>query len=91
MTDAETLVSARLAARGRRTRHLRRRVAALALAVFMAAWLVIYVQLASGHDPALATTTSHRATAVASTSTSASTSASSSSTTSPSTVTTSQS
>ena len=75
MHDAETLVSARLAARGRRTRRLRRTVAVLAIAVFMTAWLVIYVQLASGHDPALTASTKKTATVA-----SASTSSSSSST-----------
>jgi hypothetical protein len=36
-----------------RARRIRRSVAALAAALFSLAFLVIYVQLASGHDPAL--------------------------------------
>lgn len=38
----------------RRKALLRRRIVAGAVAVFMAAWGTIFVQLASGHDPALA-------------------------------------
>ncbi len=38
----------------RRARRIRRSVSVLALALFSAAFLAIYVQLASGHDPALA-------------------------------------
>ena len=34
--------------------RIRRWAVASAVALFVAAWLVIYVQLASGHDPALA-------------------------------------
>lgn len=37
----------------RRARRIRRSVASLAAALFSTAFLVIYVQLASGHDPAL--------------------------------------
>jgi len=36
-----------------RARRIRRSVASLAAILFSAAFLVIYVQLASGHDPAL--------------------------------------
>ncbi|HEX3518610.1 MAG TPA: hypothetical protein VHT29_06210 [Solirubrobacteraceae bacterium] len=36
-----------------RTRKIRRSVAGLALGLFTAAFLAVYVQLASGHDPAL--------------------------------------
>src|SRR5689334_16513956 len=41
-------------ARAGRTRMLRRRVIAGAVALFIAAWLVIGLILVSGHDPALA-------------------------------------
>jgi hypothetical protein len=37
----------------RRVRRIRRLVALLAAALFCAAFLMVYVQLASGHDPAL--------------------------------------
>jgi hypothetical protein len=37
----------------RRARRIRRAVAGLAVALFTTAFLVVYVQLASGHDPAL--------------------------------------
>jgi hypothetical protein len=40
----------------RRARRIRRSVASLAAVLFSTAFLVIYVQLASGHDPALANT-----------------------------------
>jgi hypothetical protein len=36
-----------------RARRIRQTVAALAVALFSAAFLTVYVQLASGHDPAL--------------------------------------
>ena len=41
-------------ARHARIRGIRRRVIALALALFIATWLLITITLASGHDPALA-------------------------------------
>jgi len=41
-----------------RMRRIRRSVAAATLAVFTAAFLTVYVQLASGHDPALSKSTS---------------------------------
>jgi hypothetical protein len=41
-------------ARQSRARMIRRRVAAAAVSLFLAAWAVIAVQLVSGHDPALA-------------------------------------
>jgi hypothetical protein len=46
----------------RRTRRIRRSVAGLAITLFALAFLVIYVQLASGHDPALVANTEKRAT-----------------------------
>jgi len=44
---------ARLRKRARRTQRLRRRVVVSSLALFIAAWLAVFVQLASGNDPAL--------------------------------------
>jgi hypothetical protein len=38
----------------RRISRIRRTVAGVAVALFLAAFLVVYVQLATGHDPALA-------------------------------------
>ena len=43
----------KLLAMRRRARRIRRLVAGLAAATFTAAFLAVYVQLASGHDPAL--------------------------------------
>ena len=43
----------KLLAMRRRARRIRRVVAGLAAATFTAAFLAVYVQLASGHDPAL--------------------------------------
>jgi uncharacterized membrane protein YgcG len=52
--DAKTLATARLEARARRIRMIRRRVIAGALALFVATWVFITLQLVTGHDPALA-------------------------------------
>jgi len=41
-------------ARRARTRTLRRRVVAGAVALFLATWVLIAVELVTGHDPALA-------------------------------------
>ena len=49
-----------LATRRERTQTLRRRVAALAVAIFVAAWAGIFVQLVGGRDPALASRASSR-------------------------------
>ena len=57
----QAIRSARLA----RARTIRRRVIAVAVAVFVASWLLIMVVLVSGHDPALAKNSA--ASAVAST------------------------
>ncbi|HEY4811810.1 MAG TPA: hypothetical protein VIH71_12210 [Solirubrobacteraceae bacterium] len=51
--DAKALASARRDALLRRARRIRRSVASLTAVLFSTAFLVIYVQLASGHDPAL--------------------------------------
>jgi hypothetical protein len=47
------LVAERLRARKRRVAIIRRRVVALTLAIFLALWSLIYLQLATGNDPAL--------------------------------------
>jgi cytoskeletal protein RodZ len=57
----------RLAARRRRLSRIRRAVAGAAVAVFLAAFSTIYVQMATGHDPALAASSKSKATVVAST------------------------
>ena len=51
--DARALAAARREATRARARRIRRFIAGTALALFAAAFLAIYVQLASGHDPAL--------------------------------------
>ena len=59
--DPKTLARIRRDAMRQRARRIRRSVAGLTLALFTAAFVGIYVQLASGHDPALSkrqTTTS---------------------------------
>jgi hypothetical protein len=56
--DGRSLADARRAAIRSRARRIRRAVAAVALALFTAAFLAVYVQLASGHDPALSRHTS---------------------------------
>jgi hypothetical protein len=50
---AARLARERRAVLRKRARRIRRTVAGLAAALFCTAFLVIYVQLASGHDPAL--------------------------------------
>jgi hypothetical protein len=54
---ARALANNRRTAMLLRMRRIRRSVAAATLAVFTAAFLTVYVQLASGHDPALSKTT----------------------------------
>ncbi len=55
--DRAAVGRARVEARTRRTRMIRRRVAAWSAGLFAAAWLGIAVQLVSGHDPALSHST----------------------------------
>jgi hypothetical protein len=50
---ARAAADSKRAAMHRRVRRIRRYVAGLAASLFSAAFLVVYVQLASGHDPAL--------------------------------------
>jgi cytoskeletal protein RodZ len=52
--EAENLISERLRARSQRISAIRKRVVTVAVVVFMALWGVIFVQLVSGNDPALA-------------------------------------
>ncbi len=72
-------VADRLQARKHRVRMIRRRVVAIAVATFLATSGGIFVQLASGNDPALLKSATPRATAAASTSGSNSTGSSASS------------
>jgi hypothetical protein len=59
VTTSDTLAVAHLrASRRRRAAAIRRWLIALAVAIFLAVWTVIFVQLVSGHDPALARATS---------------------------------
>ncbi len=51
----------------RRARRIRRSVAALAVTLFAVAFLVVYVQLASGHDPALVANAEKRVASLSST------------------------
>jgi hypothetical protein len=51
--DPKALARIRRDAMRQRARHIRRSVTGLALALFTAAFVGIYVQLASGNDPAL--------------------------------------
>jgi len=51
--DARERAAALRLARGRRLWRLRRRIAGGALATFVLAWSGLFVQMATGHDPAL--------------------------------------
>ncbi len=77
--NARALARSRRAAMRRRAGRIRRSVAALAVALFTAAFLGVYVQLASGHDPALSAAGKSTASSTPSASTEASTSSGSSS------------
>jgi hypothetical protein len=52
--EARRLARTTAVARRRRIRSIRRSALGLTLSLFIAAWVTIFVQLASGHDPALA-------------------------------------
>ena len=69
--DGRALAAGRLAAMRRRRLRIRRRVAGLTAALFSAAFLAVYVQLASGHDPALSSKASSSKTSAPAVSTSA--------------------
>jgi hypothetical protein len=59
--DAKAIAQGHREAIRRRARRIRRSVAALAVTLFAVAFLVVYVQLASGHDPALVANAEKRA------------------------------
>ncbi len=75
----ESVVAERLQARKHRVRTIRRRVVAIATATFLATSGGIFVQLATGNDPALLKSATPRTTAAASASGSSSTGSSASS------------
>jgi cytoskeletal protein RodZ len=77
------LVAERLNARRRRIIAIRKWVVAIALALFLAVWTVIFAQLVTGHDPALARGKSTSTAAMQSNSASSSGSGSSSASTAP--------
>lgn len=78
--EARSLAAERLLARKRRISLIRRRVVAIAIAIFLAITAVILVRLASGHDPALVAAAARTSTSTATASSgSASTGSSSSS------------
>lgn len=57
---ARELARAKRDALARRARRIRTWVAAATVSMFLAAFLVVYVQMASGHDPALAASAERR-------------------------------
>ena len=60
---ATDLAAARREAMSTRARRIRRSVAAVASTFFVVAFLAVYVQLASGHDPSLTAAEARRAAA----------------------------
>ena len=84
-------MSPSLLARRARVLQIRRTVAAVAAAVFIALFATIYIQMASGKDPALGTTTSAQVSATSTATTTPSTTSTPSSGSSAPAVTTSQS
>jgi hypothetical protein len=75
------LAREKLAARRRRTSKIRNAVTAIAMAMFIALFSVIYVQMASGNDPALGSSVTNQKVAIAKASGSSSTSSTSTGTT----------
>ncbi|HEY1834840.1 MAG TPA: hypothetical protein VGG08_10405 [Solirubrobacteraceae bacterium] len=67
--QAQRIARRRKAALRERARHIRVIVASLSATFFVTAFLVVYVQLASGHDPALLATERHATSELASRST----------------------
>lgn len=65
--DASAKAGSHRDALRRRARRIRRAVATLAVTLFSAGFLVVYVQLASGHDPALVANAEKRAASALST------------------------
>jgi hypothetical protein len=64
---ARAFAGSRREAMRNRARRIRRAVAGLAVTLFATAFLIVYVQLASGHDPALVANAAKRPAAVVST------------------------
>ena len=60
--QGKAIARARLEAMQRRARRIRRYVSGTACALFVAAFLGVYVQLASGNDPALLAASKHTGT-----------------------------
>jgi hypothetical protein len=60
--QAKALARGRREAMRLRARRIRRAVMGLAMALFASAFLIVYVQLASGHDPALVANAAKRRT-----------------------------
>jgi hypothetical protein len=90
--DTRALVRQRLAAKRRRTRRIRRAVVALSVAIFLALFATIYVQLASGNDPGVSASSASRPVATSSQAvTSSANTGSTGSSAAPAAVTTSQS
>jgi hypothetical protein len=77
---ARAAARSKRAAMHRRVRRIRRYVAGLAASLFSVAFLVVYVQLASGHDPALSAKKSTAASASNATTSTASSNGSTAST-----------
>lgn len=75
--EAKALARARSEALRVRTRRIRRSVAGLAVTLFVLVFAVVYVQLASGHDPALVANARRRAASAQGTSAATRTSSSS--------------
>ncbi len=75
-------MSPSMQARLARVRHIRRTVAAVSVAVFIALFATIYIQMAAGKDPALSTSTTNAQVSATSTPTATATPSSSSSTSS---------
>jgi hypothetical protein len=65
---AKALAGSRREAMRLRARRIRRAVAGFAVTLFVTAFLIVYVQLASGHDPALTANAAKRRAAAVSTS-----------------------
>jgi hypothetical protein len=64
------MTSPTLAARRLRVQRIRRTVTTVAVAVFLALFATIYIQMAAGHDPALSSPTATASTASTSSSSS---------------------
>ncbi len=75
LDERKRIAAERMAERQRRTTRIRKRVLAASASTFALAWGVIFVQLVSGNDPALA----HKATTATSTASATPASSSSSS------------